>query len=163
MQSEEIFQTISEWAQFSHRTPEKKATNHVKLTWKFPWKSCSTCHLPFLSSNPKILKAFLKIFPTNMNPTKCQAREKKMRQENGKKRGGGKTKSKVKTAVSPLLLLCRHCYCCAVHDWTAQADTLHLGQKATKCTTCKRLCGSFSSSGFKVHFSAKSPGVNGMG
>ena len=47
------------------------------LTWKFPWKSCSTTHLAFLSSNRKILKAFLKTFPTKMKPTKCPAREKK--------------------------------------------------------------------------------------
>ena len=33
------------------RTPEKKAKNHVTLTWKFPWKSCFTTHLPLLPSN----------------------------------------------------------------------------------------------------------------
>ena len=32
---------------------------------------------PFLSSKPKILKAFLKTFPTKMKPTKCPAKEKK--------------------------------------------------------------------------------------
>ena len=42
------------------RRPEKKAKNHVTLTQKFPWKSCSSSYLPFLSSNPKILKAFPK-------------------------------------------------------------------------------------------------------
>ena len=51
-------------------------------------------HLPFLSSNPKILKAFLKTFPTKMKPTKCPAREKKRRQQKRKKRGGEKAKSK---------------------------------------------------------------------
>ena len=76
------------------RTREKNAKNYVTLTWKFPWKSCSTTHLPFLSSNPKILKAFLKTFPTKMKPTKCPAREKKMRQEKRKKKGGEKAKSK---------------------------------------------------------------------
>ena len=70
------------------RTPEKKAKNHVTWTWKFPWKSCSTTHLPFLSSNPKILKAFLKTFPTKVKPTKCPAREKKMTEEKQKKREG---------------------------------------------------------------------------
>ena len=36
-----------------------------------------TCtYVPFLSSNPKILKAFL-TFPTLIKPTKCPAREKK--------------------------------------------------------------------------------------
>ena len=72
-----IFQTIPEWAQSSQEHQRKKATNHVTLTWKFPWKSCPTAHLPFLSSNSKILKAFWKIFPTKMKPTKCPAKEKK--------------------------------------------------------------------------------------
>ena len=103
VQSEEIFQTIPEWAvTIQSRTLEKKAKNHVTLTWKFPWKSCSTTHLPFLSSNPKILKAFLKTFPTKMKPTKCPAREKKNEARKVKKRGGEKAKGKVKTAVSLL-------------------------------------------------------------
>jgi len=38
-------------------------------------------HLPFLSPNPKILKAFLKTIPTKIKPTKYPAREKKMRQK----------------------------------------------------------------------------------
>ena len=76
------------------RTPRKKAKNHVTLTWKSPWKSCSATHLPFLLSNPKILKAFLNTFPTKMKPTKCPAREKKIRQEKWKKRGAEKAKSK---------------------------------------------------------------------
>ena len=84
------------------RTLEKKAKNHKTLTWKFTWKCFFTTHLPFLSSNAKILKAFLKPFPTKMKPTKCPAKEKNMRQ---KKRKGGeerKQKVKVKTAVSLL-------------------------------------------------------------
>ena len=76
------------------RTPEKKAKNHVRLTCKSPWKSCSIAHLPFLSPNPKILKAFLKTRPTKMKPTKCPAREKKVRQEKRKKREGEKGKNK---------------------------------------------------------------------
>ena len=94
MQSEEIFQTIPEWAQFSqgHRRKRQKPCT---LTWKSPWKSCSIAHLPFLSPNPKILKAFLKTLPTKTKPTKCPAREKKkMRQEKRKKRGGKKATSK---------------------------------------------------------------------
>ena len=47
-----------------------------------------------LSSNPKILKAFLKTFPTKMKPTKCPAKEKKMRQEKRNRRGGEKAKNK---------------------------------------------------------------------
>ena len=67
----------AEWKDLSNHTkmstiqsrrPEKKAKNHITLTQKFPWKSCFTTHLPFLSSNTKILKAFPK--------TKCPAREK---------------------------------------------------------------------------------------
>ena len=76
------------------RTPEKEAKNCVTLTWKSPWKSSSIAHIPFLSPNPKILKAFLKTLPTKTKPTKCPAREKKMRQQKRKKRGGEKAKSK---------------------------------------------------------------------
>ena len=38
--------------------------------------------LSFLSSEPKILQAFPKTFPTKMKPTKSPAKEKKMRQKN---------------------------------------------------------------------------------
>ena len=95
--------TCAEWRDLSNHTrmstiqsriPEKGAKNHVTLTWKSPWKSCSIAHLPFLSPNPKILKAFLKNIPTKMKPTKCPARGKKMRQDKRKKRGGEKAKSK---------------------------------------------------------------------
>ena len=116
------------------RTPEKKAKNHVTLTRK----SCATTHLPFLSSNPNILKAFLKTFATKMKPTKCPAREKK-RGKKSKKRGEERTrKVKVKTAVSlltPKVL--------STHARTSQADILHLDQKAAKCKICNRLCGKF--------------------
>ena len=52
------------------------------------------CPPTFPSPNPKILKAFLKTLPTKMKPTKCPAREKKIRQEKRKNRGGEKAKSK---------------------------------------------------------------------
>ena len=84
------------------KTLEKKAKNQVTLTGKLPWKSCSTTHLPFLSSNPKILKPLLKTFPTKMKPIKCPAKENKMRQEKWKKREERKWKVKVKTPVSLL-------------------------------------------------------------
>ena len=61
---------------------------------KISMKILCITHLPFLSPNPKILKAFLKSLPTKMKPTKCPAREKKMRQEKRKKKGGEKAKSK---------------------------------------------------------------------
>ena len=57
-----------------------------------------------------------------MTPTKCPAREKKMRQEKQKKRGGEKAKSK-----SLEILL-------SAHARTSQADILHVNQKTTKCT-----------------------------
>ena len=88
--------TCAEWRDLSNhtrmstiqsRTPEKEAKNHVTLTWKSPWKSCSIAHLPFLSPNPKILKAFLKTIPTKMKPTKCPAREKKNEARKAKKEG----------------------------------------------------------------------------
>ena len=37
------------------RRPEKRIKNHVTLTQIFPWRSCSTTHLLFFSSNPKSL------------------------------------------------------------------------------------------------------------
>ena len=88
--------TCAEWRDLSNhtrmskiqsRTPEKKAKNHVRLTWKSAWKSCSIAHLPFLSPNPKILKAFLKTIPTKMKPAKCPAREKKNEARKAKKEG----------------------------------------------------------------------------
>ena len=77
-----------------------------------------------------------------MKPTKCPAREKKMRQEKRKRREERKRKVKVKTAVSLLnpktveILL-------SAHARTSQADILHLDQKAGKCTACKPVCGKF--------------------
>ena len=134
--------TCADWKDLSNhtrmstiqsRTPEKTARNHLTLTWKFPRKFCSTAHLPFLSSNPKILKEFLKPLPTKMKSTKCLEREQK-RQEKRRKRGGDNAKSK-------------HQDCCVTfkpqnylgillfaHARTSQA-------KAAKCTTCKRLAG----------------------
>ena len=47
--------------------------------------------LPFLLSNLKIVKAFLRTFPTKMKPTKCSGKEKR-----GEER---KRKVKFKTAV----------------------------------------------------------------
>ena len=78
-----------------------------------------------------------------MKPTKCPAREKKMRQEKRKKKGGEKAKSKSqdccvtfkpKNYVEILL---------SAHARTSQADILHLDQKAAKCKICNWLCGKF--------------------
>ena len=93
--------------------------------------------LPFLSPNPKILKAFLKTLPTKMKPTKCPAREKKMSKKSEKTREERKGKVKVKIAVSLLKILL------SAHARTLQADILHLDQEAVKCTTSKQVCGKF--------------------
>ena len=80
-----------------------------------------------------------------MKPTKCPAREKKMRQEKRKKkREERKRKVKVKTAVSLLnqTIILQFCFL-HVHARTSQANILHLDQKAAKCTTCKQLYGKF--------------------
>ena len=78
-----------------------------------------------------------------MKPTKCSAREKKMRQEKRKKREGEKAKSKsqdycvtFKPKYYLKILL-------SAHARTSQADVLHLDQKTVKCTTCKPVCGKF--------------------
>ena len=98
----------------SVKDTREKGKKHVTLTQKLPWKSCSTTHLPFLSPNPKILKVFLKTFPTKIKPTKCSTKEKKMRQEKRKKRGGEKTKSQSQNYLHILL---------SAHARTSQADT----------------------------------------
>ena len=98
------------------RTPEKKAKNHVTLTWKFPWKSCSITHLPFLLSNSEIIRALLKTFPTKMKPTKCSAKKKKMRQEKQKQRGREKAKIKSQdccVTLKPKIKLSRNVGFCA--------------------------------------------------
>ena len=75
-----------------------------------------------------------------MKPIKCPAREKKMRQEKRKKRGGEKAKSKSQdccVTFKPKKILL------STHARTSQADILHLDQKAIKCSTCKPVCGKF--------------------
>ena len=124
--------TCAEWRDLTRistiqsRTLEKKAKNHVTLTWKLPWKSCSTTRLPFLSSNPNILKPFLKTFPTKMKPTKCSTKEKKWGKKSENKAEERKRKVKVKTPVS--LVNPKFCF---------------LDQKAAKCTNCQCLYGKF--------------------
>ena len=97
----------------------------------------------FFSPNPKILKAFLKSIPTKMKPTKCPAREKKMRQEKRKKKGGEKAKSKSQDCCVTFKRKNYLEILLSVHARTLQADILHLDHKAAKCTTCKPVCGKF--------------------
>ena len=108
------------------RTLEKKAKNCVTLTRKLPRKCCSTPPLPFLSANPKILKAFLKTFPTKMKPTKCPAKKKQKWGKKSEKRGEER-KWKVKLKTAEILL--------SAHTWTSQANIFLLDQKAAKCMT----------------------------
>ena len=79
------------------------------------------------------------------------SKTKKMRQEKRKKRGG------------EILL--------SAHARTSQADILHLDKKAARCMTCKLVCGKFqlfiarltvTRKPLNQHFSAKSPGANGL-
>ena len=80
-----------------------------------------------------------------MKPTKCPAREKKMRQEKRKKKGGEKAKSKSQdcwlSLLNPKLNYLE--ILLSAHARTSQADVLHLDQKAAKCTTCKPVFGKF--------------------
>ena len=136
------------------RRLENKTKKNVTFNRQFSWKSCSTTHLPFRSSNLNILKAFPKTFPNEMKPTKCSAKEK-MRQE----------KRKEKASLEILLSAhIRSVFCI----WISNLD-----QKAAKCTTCKRFCGNFplfiarqwpenGSTSFKTWFSTKFPGVKGL-
>ena len=58
-----------------------------------------------------------------MKPTKCPAREKEMRQEKRKKKGGEKAKSKSQDCcVTKIFILF------SAHAQTSQADILHLDQ-----------------------------------
>ena len=163
--------TCADWRDLSNHTrmstvqsskPEKKAKNHVTSTWKLPWKSCSTTHLPFLSPNPKVLKAFLKSFPTKIKPTKCPAKEKKWGKKSEKR--GEERKWKSRNFA--------FCVCPNFKSWYF-AYILQLDRKAAKCTTWKRLCGKLllltarqwpenHSTSFKRRFSAKSPRANGL-
>ena len=137
------------------RTPEKKAKNPVRLTWKFPWKSCSTTHLPFLSSNSKILKAFLKTFPPKWSLINAQQKKKKWGRKSEKREEDRKL---------------------SAHTRTSQSNIFHQDQKAAKCATWTWLYGKFvrfqlfiarqwpenRSLSFKTHFLAKFLGANGL-
>ena len=67
------------------------------------------------------------------------SKRKKRRQESENRGEERKRKVKVKTAVS----LLNPKNFASAHARTSQADILQLDQKAAKCTTCKRLCGTF--------------------
>ena len=86
------FPSIPEWAWFSPcqetRVKGKKPCN---IDLKIPMKIWFHCPPTFLSSNPKILKAFLKPFPTKIKSTKWPVKEKKRQGIATIKRGGENT------------------------------------------------------------------------
>ena len=108
----------------------EKGKKPCNIGLKISMKSCSIAHLPFLSSNCKILKVFLKTYPTKGKATKCPVREKKSEARKTKnKREGEKAKRisqdccvtfKPKNYLEILL---------SVHARTSQADILHLDQR----------------------------------
>ena len=97
MLGEEVFQTIPEWAWFSQGGRRKRQKQCNVLTRKFPWKSSPTTHLPFLLSNPKILKALPKTFPHKMKPTINAQQQKKKWGEKSKRRGEERKRSQTVT------------------------------------------------------------------
>ena len=101
--------TCAEWRDLSNytrmntiqsRIVEKKAENLLTLTWKLSWKSFSTSHLPFLSSNPKILKLSQKLFPPKWSLLNAQQKKQNEARKSEKRGEERKRKVKVKTAVS---------------------------------------------------------------
>lgn len=106
--TEEVFKRLlPQWAKFTQRG-QRKTQNHVKFSWKFQWKYCSTTHLHFLSS-------------------------KETGQQKRKKWEEWEREIKVNGAVwffnprDPEMLL-------SVHPRTSKADISHLEQNAMKCS-----------------------------
>ena len=131
--------TCAEWRDLSNhtrmstiqsRTLEKKAKNHVTLTWKF--------HLILRS---KLLLSW-KLFRPKWSLL-MPSKGKKMRQEKWKR--GEERKRKEKSRLLCWAFKCKNYLkiLLSAHAWTSQANILHLDQKAVKCTTCKQLCGKF--------------------
>ena len=110
------FPSIPEWAWFSpcQETWEKRK-KPCNIDPKIPMKILFHCPPTFLSSNPKILKAFLKPFPTKIKSTKWPAKEKKGKELELLRGEERKRKVKVKTAMSLLnsktIWNCAFCAC----------------------------------------------------
>ena len=121
------------------RKVEKKAKNHVTLTWKFWWKfGSTTTHLPFFSSNPKIL-CFPKNFSHQNEAYLMLSKRKKLRQEKQKERVGEKKKSKSQDCCTFVTFKSKNYLdiLLSAHAQTSQANILHLDQKTETFTTCK--------------------------
>ena len=67
------------------RTQEKNAKNHLELTRKFQWKSCSITRLYFLPSDPKTFSTFR----TKMKPSQYPKKETKKGKKRERTGGGG--------------------------------------------------------------------------
>lgn len=90
----------------------EKGKNLVILTRKVPWKSRFTTHLPFLSYDPKMLKAFPKAFPSKIKKW-------------GKKRGGKKAKRKSQDKLCLQDSTKRYISWCSMIKW--MFETVHWG------------------------------------
>ena len=64
-----------------------KGKKPCNMDLKISMKILFHCPPTFLSPNPKILKAFLKTFPTKMKPTKCPAKKNEIEARKAKKEG----------------------------------------------------------------------------
>ena len=89
--------------------PEKKAKNYLKLSQKLSWESWSTTHLPFPSSNFKILKAFPKTLPIEKKNL-LNAQHKKSKIKARKEKEEGRRERKKKSKCSTCKQLCEKCY-----------------------------------------------------
>ena len=89
----------TKWARFILGDQRKRQKTMYHWPEKFHG-NCFTTHIPFLLTDPKILKAFPNTFRTKMKPTKCLAREKKLGKKSEIRGEERKLKRKVKTAGS---------------------------------------------------------------
>ena len=138
---EDTFQTIPEWAQFSQGHRRKRQ----KKPWKIDQKIAKKILFHY-SPAPKILKAFLKTFPTKLRPTRCPAKEKNEER---------KEKVKLKTAVSLFNPNFAFCTCRNFARWYFASGSE--GREVHDLYCCL-----LHSTSFKMCFSAKSPGTNGL-
>ena len=139
---------------------------HGKLTRRFPWISCTTTHRKILNAFPKTSPLKLS---TEMKPTKCPAKEKKMRPEKGKKRGGEKAKRK----SQDWLLHLQHFKPKNFLRTPKLRKLIYAsGWEGREVDACKRLCGKFypfiarewpgnGLTSFNTRFAAKFSGANG--
>ena len=176
MQSEEIFQTIPEWAQFSQGQRRKKQ----KTMWHWPESLHENLvplltYLSFHLILAKILKAFLKTLPTKTKPTKCPAREKKIREEKRKKGGGEKAKSKSQDCcvtfkpktILKFYFLCmpelrKLIFCIWIRNLRSVRPVNQFVVSFSSLLIIERQWPENHSTSFQTRFSAKSPGANGL-